>query len=298
MLVNAANITNLGVGFNAAFRQGLTSVQNPDFSRIATVVPSTTAKEQYGWLGGWPEIREWLGDRQAKQMEVFDYTLKNRDFEATISVKRNDLADDNLGLYAPLFQTLGNRTANFPNKMVFQCVHDGRTSLCFDGQPFFDTDHPVTNSDGVTATRSNWGGGGGTVWYLLVTGMPLKPFLYQERQAFQFVALDKPDDDAAFKRKEFLYGVDGRANAGYGFWQLAYASGQDLTADNVLAAIASMAANLVDAEGEPLGLSPDLLMVPATLRADGTKAVKNMLATGGESNTAYGVVDLMVSSWL
>ena len=35
-------------------------------------------------------------------------------------------------------------------------------------------------------------------------------------------------DEAVFNRREFRYGVDGRANTGVGLWQLAYASNTDL----------------------------------------------------------------------
>ena len=36
-------------------------------------------------------------------------------------------------------------------------------------------------------------------------------------------------DEAVFNRREFRYGVDGRANTGVGLWQLAYASNMDLS---------------------------------------------------------------------
>ena len=34
----------------------------------------------------------------------------------------------------------------------------------------------------------------------------------------------KPGDDNVFFKKEFIYGVDARCNAGYGLWQLAFGS--------------------------------------------------------------------------
>ncbi|CAH8721005.1 Mu-like prophage major head subunit gpT family protein [Paenibacillus melissococcoides] len=56
-------------------------------------------------------------------------------------------------------------------------------------------------------------------WFLLCTTKPLKPLIYQERKAARFVAMDRDTDENVFMRKQFLYGVDGRSNAGYGFWQ-------------------------------------------------------------------------------
>jgi len=56
-------------------------------------------------------------------------------------------------------------------------------------------------------------------WYLCAGGYALKPFILQTRKSPQFVALDKKDDEQVFMRKKLLYGVDMRANAGYGLFR-------------------------------------------------------------------------------
>lgn len=61
-------------------------------------------------------------------------------------------------------------------------------------------------------------------WFLLCTNRPLKPFIYQERKKIKFVSKTDERDDNVFMRNEYLYGADGRSNAGYGFWQMAYGS--------------------------------------------------------------------------
>ncbi|MCY9771153.1 Mu-like prophage major head subunit gpT family protein, partial [Paenibacillus alvei] len=61
-------------------------------------------------------------------------------------------------------------------------------------------------------------------WFLLCTTKPLKPLIYQNRKEAKFVAMDRDTDENVFMRKQFLYGVDGRSNAGFGFWQMAYGS--------------------------------------------------------------------------
>lgn len=58
--------------------------------------------------------------------------------------------------------------------------------------------------------------------YWLDLSKPIKPFIFQNRQNVQFVALDKPDDYQNFMRKEILYGADMRCAFGFGLWQLAY----------------------------------------------------------------------------
>lgn len=61
-------------------------------------------------------------------------------------------------------------------------------------------------------------------WFLLDTTKPIKPLIFQQRKATEFVSMDNPTDDNVFFNKEFVYGADCRDNVGYGLWQLAYGS--------------------------------------------------------------------------
>lgn len=61
-------------------------------------------------------------------------------------------------------------------------------------------------------------------WFLLCTNKFLKPFIFQKRKPVKLTALTKDDDENVFMRDEFIWGADGRSNAGYGFWQMAYGS--------------------------------------------------------------------------
>lgn len=81
--------TSFKVIFQKAFEQNETLWQ-----RIATLVPSETGEENYKWLGKIPHMREWIGDRQIQNLSASDYTIKNKDFELTVSVPRSDIEDD------------------------------------------------------------------------------------------------------------------------------------------------------------------------------------------------------------
>lgn len=61
-------------------------------------------------------------------------------------------------------------------------------------------------------------------WFLLCTKRPIKPLIYQQRKKAKFVSKTDEKDDNVFFSKQFLYGVDSRGNAGFGFWQMAYGS--------------------------------------------------------------------------
>ena len=59
---------------------------------------------------------------------------------------------------------------------------------------------------------------------MLCTNKFLKPFIFHKRTPVMLTALTKDDDENVFMRDEFIWGADGRSNAGYGFWQMAYGS--------------------------------------------------------------------------
>jgi len=63
-----------------------------------------------------------------------------------------------------------------------------------------------------------------TAWFLLDTSKPIRPFIYQERKAPEFVAQVNPESESVFNLKKYQFGAEARVASGYGFWQLAYGS--------------------------------------------------------------------------
>jgi phage major head subunit gpT-like protein len=113
----------------------------PFYPSICTPVNSTGADEKYGWLGSIPGVREWLGDRVFNELRASDFVLANKLWEDSLLVPKVNIDDDRLGLYDALFENLGHRAALHPDKLVMQAIVAGESSLCSDGQYFFDTDH-------------------------------------------------------------------------------------------------------------------------------------------------------------
>lgn len=296
MLINSQNLRGLYLGFSAAFQRGL-GMASPQRERVATVVPSTTSEEEYGWLGEVPNVREWIGDRVVHQLQAHDYKIKNKDWELAIEVKKNDISDDRYGIYGPLFQQMGKSAASHPDTLVFALLKTGFSNLCYDGQNFFDTDHPVLDENGAEISVANTDSGAGTPWFLIDSSQVLKPILFQQREAYTFTRKDSPNDDNVFDRKTFKYGTDGRYNVGFGFWQFAWGSKQTLDAAHYAAARAALAGMKGD-YGRPLGLMPNLLVVPPSLESAGRKLLNSENAAGGETNEWKGTAELLVVPWL
>jgi phage major head subunit gpT-like protein len=240
MLINGANIASLFQGFNASFNKGLQAAPSR-YKDVAMVIPSATMETTYGWLGQFPRLREWLGDRVIKNLESHSYAVKNKLFESSVSVKRTDVEDDQYGIYGPLMEEMGRASGDHPDELIFALLALGFSTLCYDGQNFFDTDHPVGGEEGVTSV-SNMQAGAGASWFLLGTSRAIKPLLFQERIPYSFQSLTADTDENVFKRDEYLYGVRARANAGFGLWQLASGSKATLDTTNYTSARSAMMA--------------------------------------------------------
>lgn len=301
MLVNAGSVNEIFRNLKTNFHRTFDAAGN-NWMKVADLIPSTGKYNDYSWISYFPRLREWLGERQVRQLEASNYVVTNRKFESTIGVKRDDIEDDQLGVYGNQARMAGYAAAQFPDELVFGLLAKGFASPCHDGKPFFATDHPVGDSevanmfqkalsiDTYAAARASLGEAyvrllnmkdpdgrplnimpdtlvvppqlkaealvlysaanfkdeqpnpykgmfevvcdtrltSATAWFLMDCSKPLKPLIYQERRKPEFkqqtnTAGDNVPD-SVFLLDEFLFGVDCRAEAAFGHWQLAYGS--------------------------------------------------------------------------
>jgi phage major head subunit gpT-like protein len=273
------------------------------YKLLASIIDSNSASNTYGWLGKFPKLREWIGDRVINSMKEQAYAIANKKYESTLGVDRADIEDDNLGIYRTLSKAQADEVVAFFNRMTAALLSGGFASLCYDGQNFFDTDHPVyPNADGSGAAASvaNIQGSAtatGTPWFLLCLSGSLKPLILQQRTQPEMDEITDSKNDTVFLKDQYLYGIRYRGNFGYGFWQQAVASKEELTLDNYKAARARMMGFTRDG-GDPLGIVPTHLVVPSTLEAKGRAIIAKENLAGGESNEYFGTAELIVSPWL
>lgn len=157
MLVNKDNVTSLFISLKTTFNNAFGAVESI-WPQVAMKVTSTSGSNDYKWLSKFPKMQRWVGDKKIKALEAFKYVIENEDFEATVEVDRNDIEDDNLGIYSTQAQGAGESAAQLPDELVFEAINGAFTGLCFDGQFFVDTDHPVKNPvTGAVDSVSNKG---------------------------------------------------------------------------------------------------------------------------------------------
>lgn len=146
MVINGANLRAIYQGFNTIYNKAFAEAE-PQYQRVATVVPSTTGEETYAWLGDIPGMREWIGDREIQNLTASDYTIKNKSFELTVGLPRDAVEDDKIGLYNPSIQMLGQSAAMHPDELVFGLLKKGSTEKCYDGKAFFAENHKIGKQD-------------------------------------------------------------------------------------------------------------------------------------------------------
>ncbi len=300
MLINNQNLSNLRTGFQTIVAQAQAIMKaESQYRKVSTFVPSTNKEETYGWMKQLPGMREWIGPRLVNSISEDGFKIKNKPFEETVSVNKYDIEFDNLGTYAPLFSMLGQNAQEQPDLLLWALVKSGFNTNCFDGQYFFDTDHPIKLPDGTMGTYANTdGGGSGSPWFLIDNSKGLMPFIYQEAIAPRFVALDQPNDQGVFMQNEFVYGMDMYCQVGFGLPQLAWGSKNALDGTSYAAARAGLGNIKKDGSGSPLGITGKLLVVGTANESAGRKIVNSEYGTGGVTNEWKGTAELLVVPWL
>jgi phage major head subunit gpT-like protein len=289
MIINDANLQALRTGFNTSFQTGLgmaADVSGP----LATPVTSTTLTETYGWMEDLPEMKEWVGEKQFESLREKSYTLKNRPFESSIKIHKHKIADDNLGLYAPIMQGYGQTAGELMPTLLFEALSEGHERECFDGQNFFDADHVLADQTFSNIDTSD----DVEPWYVVCLSRPIKPLLAQWRERPSFVSnvLANGANDHLFDTGEYKFGVEARAAAGYTFWQLAFRSTAAPDATSIQAAM-DFFGTITNTRGKRVGLKATHIVTGTSNRA----AIDNVLAkpnlAGGESNTLNGKLQII-----
>jgi phage major head subunit gpT-like protein len=112
---------------------------------------SDQASETYAWLGAPPAMHEFVGKRKLNELPEVSFSITNKDHEANLVFKSKDMRRDKLGQIQTRINQLADRVNDYPAALLSTLMLNGASSLCYDGQYFFDTDH----AEGTSGTLSN-----------------------------------------------------------------------------------------------------------------------------------------------
>lgn len=134
--------------------QELESPENSWVPRISTNFVSSVASELYAGLGAVPMMREWTGDKLAKQLKEYTLRIDNKDWESTLAVKKRDMRRDKTSQIQMRVGEFVQRAMAHEEKLLSTII-DGATGTtygtCYDGVGFFSDSH---SANGVTTDNN------------------------------------------------------------------------------------------------------------------------------------------------
>jgi phage major head subunit gpT-like protein len=127
------------------------------YAEVATLIPSDKDTERYAWLGALPGVQEFLDERKVGNFSEYDYQIKNKTWESTISIDRAAIEDDLYGQIAMKAKQMGTNASQHLDLLVFGMLAGGFANVCFDGTPFFGSHTQGKDATGAAITQSNTG---------------------------------------------------------------------------------------------------------------------------------------------
>ena len=107
------------------------------YQDISTLIPSDKDTEHYAWLGALPGVNEFLDERRVGDLKEYEYFIKNKTWESTISVDRAAIEDDQYGQLAIRAKQMGASGAQHLDLLTYGMLEGGFVNPCFDGAAFF-----------------------------------------------------------------------------------------------------------------------------------------------------------------
>lgn len=108
-------------------------------SDIGMRVQSDQPSETYRWLAETSPMRELLGGRQAKRLDVREQIIRNKTYESSLEVTRLERSQDKTGQIDARIAELASRAQQHWAKLVTEHIEANATT--YDGIAFFGANH-------------------------------------------------------------------------------------------------------------------------------------------------------------
>jgi phage major head subunit gpT-like protein len=118
---------------------------------VSNLFNSDQASETYPFLGQSPAMREWVGGRQAKGLSQNSLSITNKHYESTLEIALRDMRRDKTGQIEARVNEFADRSLTHWASLLSTLIIAGPSTVCYDGQYYFDTDH----SEGASGSQDN-----------------------------------------------------------------------------------------------------------------------------------------------
>jgi phage major head subunit gpT-like protein len=86
-------IANAALTLHTYFHEELDKQEVDPITQLALEVPSSTAIEEYDWIGDIPGLTEWVGDREEATIMAGAFSIKNKDWASGVRIHKNEILD-------------------------------------------------------------------------------------------------------------------------------------------------------------------------------------------------------------
>lgn len=128
--------------------------QNPGLAwvdGVSNLFNSDQASETYPFLGQSPVMREWVQSRQAHSLRENGLIVINKHYESTLEISKKDAQRDKTGQIIARVNEWVDKSLSHWATLLTSLISAGDSTVCYDGQYYFDTDH----SEGDSGVQSN-----------------------------------------------------------------------------------------------------------------------------------------------
>lgn len=158
-VVRTSALEALRTGLNTNFLEAFKSPKDTVFDQVCTTITSEKKKILLAIADMLPQMREWVGERKFYNAAEHSTELTNPHYELSMEVDADDVDDDEYAGYLLQASGLGERAGLHPDVLLATLMQAATGIIGFDGQFFFDTDHPidVKNNVGVQSNYESTG---------------------------------------------------------------------------------------------------------------------------------------------
>lgn len=159
-VIGKTNLAAAQTAYRAIVMQTFNDAPRADLSGIVLDVPMTTKIVDLSWVAALGKMREWLGERQVRDIVAKNFTITAKHYEHTIGMNQDDIDDDTLNQYAPQIRLIAAGALKELDAAASGVLD--ANSTCYDGQPLIDDSHPAfgpyaafDNKEGTTALTAD-----------------------------------------------------------------------------------------------------------------------------------------------
>lgn len=165
---DAAKVEAASIGFATSLNNRLQR-PGPLHNRFARMLRTNKLLTRELWLDSIPKMRLWKGDKVLSSLRAESLSIVTRPHEASIMIPKSALLNDELGLFQPKIDSLGDSYLWHLDEMFVALLVAGLQGTAlgttYDGQNLIDTDHTfLGNGSGPTYSNKVTGAFSATVF--------------------------------------------------------------------------------------------------------------------------------------